>query len=198
MPVRAPPDRTRHYPRARIRTDARLDAASRQTVDDLARHFHRPRAAVLRQIMHWGMCRRPIEKVEQSEGEGPVRHLYFYVESELHGRVQQAAIAAGVKMAPWLRHMVRRVTLADFPASWQAARFDERSHDSRRYATRFMLRLDASPRQKLQEFVEYFGVSKAAVMRQLIRQATPDDFPPSWQKQAAERHAAETRSARCR
>jgi hypothetical protein len=51
MPVQAPPDHTLHHPHARIRLDARLDATTRQQVDDLARRFHQPRAAVLHQVM---------------------------------------------------------------------------------------------------------------------------------------------------
>jgi hypothetical protein len=43
--------------RASIRTDARLDAMTRQKVDDLATHFRQPRAAVLCHIMHWGLGR---------------------------------------------------------------------------------------------------------------------------------------------
>jgi hypothetical protein len=42
-------------PRPSIRMDARLDPTTRTKVDDLAQHFHRPRAAVLCQIMQWGL-----------------------------------------------------------------------------------------------------------------------------------------------
>ena len=55
MPVQAPPDYTPHPPRASVRTDARLDADTRRKVDDLAGHFRRPRAAVLRHTMRWGL-----------------------------------------------------------------------------------------------------------------------------------------------
>ena len=48
---------TEHEPRSSIRMDARLDATTRQKVDDLAKHFHQPRAAVLCHIMHWGLSR---------------------------------------------------------------------------------------------------------------------------------------------
>jgi hypothetical protein len=48
--MRAPPNHTVHHPCVSIRVDARLDAATRTKVDDLARHFRRPRAAVLRYI----------------------------------------------------------------------------------------------------------------------------------------------------
>jgi hypothetical protein len=173
-------------PRASIRTDARLDAATRQKVDDLARHFHQPRAAVLCYIMEWGLSRQPTGPLDQDNSHGPVRHLYLYVALALYARVEKAAIAAGVKTAPWLRHMVRQLTIADFPASWQEARSEERSHDSRTYGRRFMLRLDEPSQTKLQHLVKQYGVSKAEIIRQLIAQANAEDFPTSWQLRAAE------------
>jgi hypothetical protein len=125
--------------------------------------------------------------LDQGDPQGSVRHLYLYIPSELHARVEKAATAAGVNIAPWLRHMVRQITLADFPASWQEARSEERSHDSPTYGRRFMLRLDDSSQTKLQQLVKQFGASKAEIIRQLIAQATTEDFPKSWQMWAAER-----------
>ena len=179
--------------RSSIRTDARLDAATRQKVDDLATRVDRPRAAVLCQIMAWGLSRAQPAHLDQDALQGPVHHLYFYVASELYEQVQQAATAAGVKIAPWLRHMVRQVTIQDFPASWQAATPRERFHDSRTYTTRFMLRLDESSQTKLQQLIKQFGASKADIIRQLIAQAEPEDFPPSWQIRAAEHPARQAR-----
>jgi hypothetical protein len=49
--VHSPRDDPLREPPARIRLDARLDATTGQKVDDLARHFHQPRAAVLCHIM---------------------------------------------------------------------------------------------------------------------------------------------------
>jgi hypothetical protein len=49
--VPSPRDDPPREPPPRIRLDARLDATMRQQVDDLARHFCQPRAAVLRQVM---------------------------------------------------------------------------------------------------------------------------------------------------
>jgi hypothetical protein len=40
-----------------IRLDARLEATSRSTVDDLAQRFHQPRAAVVCHIMPWDLSR---------------------------------------------------------------------------------------------------------------------------------------------
>jgi hypothetical protein len=89
--------------------------------------------------------------------------------------------------------MVRQITVADFPASWQEATPPERYHDSPTYDTRFMLRLDALPQTKLQQLITQFGVSKAEIIRHLIAQAPPEDFPPSWHMRAAERHAQQPR-----
>jgi hypothetical protein len=77
--------------------------------------------------------------------------------------------------------MVRQMTIADFPASWQEARLEGRSHDSRMYGTRFMLRLDEPSQTKLQQLVKQFGASKAEIIRQLVAQANDEDFPKSWQ-----------------
>jgi hypothetical protein len=160
--------------------DARLDAVTRAKVDDLAQRFHQSRAAVLCHIMHWGLSRGPTTTLDGGASEGPVRHLSFSVDTALHARVAEAAIATGVKRAPWLRAMVRHITTADFPASWQAERQEERSHDSQTYDTRVMLRLDAASRVKLEALVKRLKSSKAAIIRQLIRQATPDEFPTRW------------------
>ncbi|HSF33801.1 MAG TPA: hypothetical protein VLK82_25475 [Candidatus Tectomicrobia bacterium] len=100
--------------------------------------------------------------------------------------------AAGVKIAPWLRYMVRRVTITDFPASCHE-RTGERRHDSRTYPQRFMLRLDASSQMKLQQLITRFGVSKAEIIRQLISRATLEDFPNSWQIRAGKRRTQQGR-----
>jgi len=174
--------------------DARLDAATRQKVDDLAQRFHRPRAMVLCQIMEWGLSREQPAFFDQAESPSPVRHLSLYVPSELHKQIEKAAIAAGVKVAPWLRHMARQITITDFPASWQAATPRERSHDSRTYTERFMLRLDKPSQTKLEQLVTQFGASKAEIIRHLIAHATPDAFPKSWHVRAAEHRSRQPHS----
>jgi len=50
-----------------------------------------------------------------------------------------------------------------------------------------MLRLDETTAQKLQELVAQFGMARAEIMRQLVAQATPEDFPPSWHLAMTER-----------
>jgi hypothetical protein len=82
-------------------------------------------------------------------------------------------------MAPWLRHMVRQIAVEDFPKTWQEARSEGRSHDSRVYGTRFMRRLDHPTREKLAALSAHFHTSIAAVIRQLVAQAGPSDFPHS-------------------
>jgi hypothetical protein len=108
--------------------------------------------------------------------EGPVRHLSLSIELELHARVEKAALATGVEVAPWLRSMVRQLTRTDFPASWQEERLEERSHDSRVYDIRFMVRLDKTAQTTLQQLITQLGASKAHMIRQLIAQATPRIF----------------------
>jgi predicted DNA-binding protein len=159
---------------------ARLDTATRQKVEELAHYFHQPRATVLCHIMHWGVSRGKTPPLDQGQSQGPGCHLYFYVPSELHERVQQAATAAGVKTAPWIRHMVRQISMADFPASWQEATPRERSHDSRHYGKRFMLRLDHPTQEKLEAFSKHFNKSAAESIRQLIAHATIEEFPRAW------------------
>jgi predicted DNA-binding protein len=193
MPVRLPPDHTLHHPRASIRMDARLDADTRQKVDNLARHFRQPRAAVVSHMMRWGLSREPGGALDQGASQGPVRHLYLYVESDLHKHVEKAAAAAGVNTAPWLRHMVRHISVADFPASWLEGQADERSHESRRYGKRFMLRLDDPTWATLEALSTHFERSAAEIIRQLLAQATPDTFPASWHRRVVERHREQVR-----
>jgi hypothetical protein len=196
MPVQAPPDHTLHHPHASIRLDARLDATTRQKVDDLARHFRRPRAVVLSHIMRWGLSREPGGALDGGASHGPVRHLSLYVDANLYEAVRKAAAAAGLHTAPWLRQMVRHISMADFPASWHEGPAEERSHDSRRYGKRFMLRLDEPRRATLDALATHFETSGAEIIRQLLAQATPDTFPASWHRRVVERHGAQARRAR--
>jgi predicted transcriptional regulator len=196
MPVRVPPDHTLHHPRASIRMDARLDADTRQKVDDLAGHVRQPRAAVVSHMMRWGLNRAPGGALDQGASQGPVRHLYLYVDSDLYEAVRKAATTAGVTTAPWLRHMVRHIRLADFPASWEAEPSDERSHDSRIYGKRFMLRLDDPTWERLDALATHFERSAAEIIRQLLAQATPNTFPASWRMRVAERHGEQARPVR--
>ena len=126
--MNSPTDHKPIQQRSSIRMDARLDAVTWEKVDDLAQRFHQPRAAVVCHSMHCGPSHEPTGTRDGGASEGPVRHLYLYIDTAWHQRVEKAASAAGMTIALWLRAMVRQVTLADFPASWEAERSDKRSH----------------------------------------------------------------------
>jgi hypothetical protein len=91
--------------------------------------------------------------------------------------------------------MVRQISMADFPASWEEARSAEHSHESRLYTESFMLGLDESSHAKLQHLVAQLHASRAAMIRHLIAQANPADFLSSWQLKAAERRTSPTQQA---
>jgi hypothetical protein len=61
-----------------------------------------------------------------------------------------------------------------------------RSNPYRRFADT-PLRLDKTSQTRLQQLITQFGASKAEIIRQLILQAAPEDFPTSWHMRAAER-----------
>jgi hypothetical protein len=94
---------------------------------------------------------------------------------------------------PRLRHTLREITVVDFPNSWQARDTPRRaipggrSHDSRAYNQRFMLRLDETTRATLERPSRHFKKSSAEIVRQLVAQATLEAFPPSWQLAVDER-----------
>jgi hypothetical protein len=119
--VTAPSDDTYGGSCASIRMDALLDAMTRVKVDDLAARFHRPRAAVLRQIMHWGLRHGRTTPSDENASPGSVRHLYLNVDAVLQEQVATAAAATGGTIAAWVRQIVCQITLTDFPASWQEA-----------------------------------------------------------------------------
>lgn len=186
-----PPDPSPRRSRASVRLDARLDAETRATLEELAAHFHRSRAAVVCQVLRWGLGHEQSGKVDRGEAQGPVQHLFVTLDIELHRQMGEAARASRYPAAAWLRHLLRQITVADFPASWQAAAgtsAGRRSHDSRVYGARFMLRLDAASETTLQRLAERFDVPRAEIIRQLLAQATPDTFPASWHRRVAERH----------
>jgi hypothetical protein len=99
--------------------DAALDSMTRTKLEDLAAQFHRSRAAVMRQVMHWGMTRQAMGEMEHGEVQSPINHFFFVVDAHLHQDVGKAAKGAGLDVAPYLRHMLREITAADFPRSWQ-------------------------------------------------------------------------------
>ena len=170
--------------------NAGLDTLTRAKLERLATGFQRSRAEVLRQVLQWGLGRTgPV--VPQVPGQTTA--CFFMVDAALHQQVKAAVAAAGVDVAPWMRHMMRQMTKADFPKSWQVKAIEtrkamgQRSHDSRYYGKRFMLRLDVLARERLEAMARDFDASHAEIIRQLIVQATVEDFPPSWHLAVGER-----------
>ena len=141
--VTAPSDDTYGGSCASIRMDALLDAMTRVKVDDLAARFHRPRAAVLRQIMHWGLRHGRTTPSDENASPGSVRHLYLNVDAVLQEQVATAAAVTGGTN----RGVGPPDSVPDhpdgFPCELAGGPRGGRSHNSHRYGTRFMLRLDA-------------------------------------------------------
>jgi hypothetical protein len=90
------------------------------------------------------------------------------------------------KEVSW-RHSMRQVTREDFPPSWQAGETEPQSHDSRYYGACFLMRLDAHMRERLEELSRRFDHSVVVVIRQLVTQATIEDFLANWQMAVDER-----------
>jgi predicted transcriptional regulator len=181
-PPPKPRPRQRRYS---VRRQARLDAETHAKLEALTRIFHRKRSAILRHVMQWGLGHTTGWTVDLSIPNRP--HLvHRLVEPHLLQQVQAAAEAHGASVAAWLRHAMRQVTPEDFPASWRAGDIAVRSHESGHYERRFMLRLDDETSSKLETLTHIFQRSAAEVIRQLIAQATPEDFPQSWHRTVEE------------
>ena len=70
---------------------------------------------------------------------------------------------------------------------WRESR--RRSHNSRDYDERFILQLDRPSSRQLQQLAQQFETSRAPIIRQLIAQASPEDFPESWRLAVNEHRA---------
>jgi predicted transcriptional regulator len=183
-----PRDPQPRHVRDRVCYQARLDAETHAKLEELAAAFHRKRSAILRHAMPWGLTQTQGWTVDRAV-PGTVRTVGMLLEPELLQQVQEAAAAHGATVAGWLRQAMREVSRADFPPSWHAEADQggkPRSHDSHYYGTRFMLRLDETTAQKLQHLVERFARPRAEIIRQLVGQAKPEDFPEHWQLGAEE------------
>jgi predicted transcriptional regulator len=182
-PPPEPQPRQRAYS---VRRQARLDADTHAKLEELARTFHRKRAAILRYVMQWEVTHAQTWTLVPSIPDRP--HLvHMLVDPNLLQQVQAAAAAYGADVAAWERHAMRQVTPEDFPESWRAEDIAIRSHDSDYYDQRFQLRLDPATQRKLETFMQAFHRSAADVIRQLIAQATPEAFPQSWHLAVEER-----------
>jgi hypothetical protein len=85
------------------------------------------------------------------------------------------------------RHAMRQIMRADFPPSWRAGETAARSHESGYFYRKFGLRLDEVTSGRLEALTQTFDRSAAAIIRQLIVQAAPEDFPQSWHLAVEER-----------
>jgi predicted transcriptional regulator len=176
-PVPDPQPRSVRYS---ARRHARLDAETHAKLEELAHRFHRKRAAIMRFVMGWALTHTQEWTVDRSIS-ATVHLVPLLVEPALLQQVHAAAAVHGADVAQWERQAMRQVTLEDFPASWRAGEMAPRSHGSAYYRRPFMLRLDHETSRKLATLTQTFHRSAAEVIRQLIAQARPEDFPPSWQ-----------------
>ena len=156
MNISLPPrPRQRQYS---MRYQARLDGETYATLETLTKTFHRKRGPILLYVMQWGLSRSASWSIDQSIPT-KVHPVPLLLEPELLQQVQDAAAVHGATVAAWIRHAIRQISGADFPPSWhpEAAQDDRpRSHDSRQYGTRFVLRLDASTHGRLGDLSHHF------------------------------------------
>jgi predicted transcriptional regulator len=191
-PPPEPQPRRRRYS---VRHQVRLDAVTHAKLEALTKTFHRKRAQILRYVMQWGLAHTSGWTVDPSIPSRP--HLvHMLVEPDLLQQVQDAADAHAVSVAAWLCQAVRQVTPEDFPASWRAGDIASRSHESGYYQHRFMLRLDDETLSKLETLMQTFHRSAAEVIRHLIAQAVPKDFPQSWHLAVEERRQRGSQSGK--
>jgi hypothetical protein len=192
--MHTPPDPQPRQRRSSVRYQARLDAGTRATLEDLAKTLRRKRAPILRYVRQWGVGHSGGWTLDQSipASAHPVTMLVTPI---LLQQVQDAAAAHGVSTAAWLRHAMHQVTRDDFPPSWRAGETAVRSRDSRHYLRPFMVRLDDETSTQLATLTQTFHRSAAEVIRQLIAQATPEVFPQTWHLAVEERRTREGRRA---
>jgi len=175
-----PRDPQPRHVRDRVRYQAHLDAETHAKLEERAAAFHRKRSAILRHAMPWGLTQTRGWTVDRAV-PGTVRTVGMLLEPELLQQVQAAAAAHGATVAAWVCHTLQPVTIADFSERWRLGVAGVRSHESGYDQRRFMLRLDDETSKRLDTLTRGFDRPAAEVIRQLIVQATPVDFPPSWQ-----------------
>jgi hypothetical protein len=189
-PSPMPQPRTKRYS---VRFQARLDADTSAQLIALAKTLHRRRGPILRYVLQWGLTHSKDWIIGQTI-PASVHLVHVLVEPALMAQVQEAAARHGTSVAAWVRCALRQVTQQDFPASWPTEEMAPRSHESGYFRRKFGLRLDESTSQTLEALTKTFHRSAAEVVRQLIVQAKPEDFPRSWQLAAEEPRQRETPS----
>lgn len=80
------PDDHRHPQRDRGRLDAQRDPVTHAALEDLAGAFRRSRAAVLREVIRWGLSRGKTGTLHQGDATGPIRRVFITIGPELHLR----------------------------------------------------------------------------------------------------------------
>jgi hypothetical protein len=191
--VHAAPDQRPRPRRYSVRDQARLDAELLGKLGDLARIVRRKRSAVLRAVTQWGLAQMKGWSIDRSTVVA-VPPVPVLLPPALLQQVQDAAAAHDARMAAWVREAMRRVARDDFPASWRACETPSRSHESGNFRRKFGMRLDAVTSYKLETLTQTFQCSAAEVIRQLIAQASPEAFPPSWRMAVEERRPRAARS----
>jgi predicted transcriptional regulator len=165
--------------RYNVRWQARLDAETHTKLQALAQAFHRKRAQILRHVMQWALADTHGWTVDRTI-PAAVHPVTLLMDPELCQQVQDAAAAHGGSVAAWVRQAMRQVTPEDFPPSWRAGDSAARSHESGYFRRKFGLCLDEETSRKLEALMHTFDRSAAEIIRALIAQATPEDFPTSW------------------
>jgi macrodomain Ter protein organizer (MatP/YcbG family) len=173
--------RTPRPHRYTVRLNTTLDPASDARLMAFIEAFRRPRGQVLRQVLEWSVQQGWTGLVSHDRASGTPHPVSALVTPALAAQVHRSIDAAGVSLARWLRHALHQITLADFPARWQDvdAQRPLRSHDSRQYARRLMVRFDEVTWQRLQSLARQADCSAAEVIRALIAQATGGVRAPS-------------------
>jgi hypothetical protein len=161
-------------------------------LEELASTCHRKRSTILRFVIQWGLRHAEGWAIDRSPVV-PVPPVPVLLEPTLLQQVHAAAAAHGVSMAAWLREAMRRVSADDFLARWRAGEMAGRSHESGYFHQKFGMRLDEVTSRKLEALTQTFHRPAAEIIRQLITQACPEDFPQSWQMAVEERRETRRR-----
>jgi hypothetical protein len=170
-----------------------VDPVTKARVTELAALFQCPPPRVLRYVLSWGLTHGEEWPISSERPPSPFQAISVRVTPTIRQQVEEAAMAMGLPISRWLRHVVQHITPEDFPASWQPGAAPEASwedltrvrppsHHSPNSARRFMIRVDEEAGQKLDTMMQVFGRAAAEIIRYLITRATPADFPVSWRE----------------
>src|SRR5262249_4728467 len=113
-----PRERPRQYT---ARLEVHLDAGTQAQITRFMTAFRRRRSAVLHQVLEWGLTHGQGWTIDRHRPPGRAQQVSLRLDLERREQVEEVAMTAGGDVSAWLRHAVHLVTVADFPASWQAA-----------------------------------------------------------------------------